>query len=44
MRWQEKNGHKNKPLKKKKRPSILDDQLSADDWHTLSQYHRILKP
>ena len=44
MRWQAKNSHRSKPPKKKKRPSILDDQLSADDWHTLTQYHRILKP
>jgi len=44
MRWYAKNSHRSKPPKKKKRPSILDDQLSADDWHTLSQYHRILKP
>lgn len=36
MRWQAKNSHKNKAPKKKKRPPILDDQLSADDWHTFS--------
>lgn len=30
MRWQAENSHKKKLPKKKKRPSILDDQLSAD--------------
>jgi hypothetical protein len=29
---------------KKRRPAILEDALSADDWHTIRLYHEILKP
>ena len=30
--------------KKKKRLAILDDALSYDDWQTLGDYFKILKP
>lgn len=36
MRWQAKHSYRSKPSKKKEQPSILNDQLSADNWHTLS--------
>jgi hypothetical protein len=35
--------HHKRPVTKR-RPAILDDALSADDWHTIRLYHEILKP
>jgi hypothetical protein len=33
-----------KRYKKGKEPSILQDQLSSDDWNVVVQYHEILRP
>jgi hypothetical protein len=38
------NGTKMMPKKSRKKPAIVDDKMSADDWSVIADYLAILKP
>jgi hypothetical protein len=38
------NGTKPMPKKSRKKPAIVDDKMSAEDWSVISEYLAILKP
>jgi hypothetical protein len=37
-------GQKEPPVKRRKKPAILDDFLTQDDWSILSMYNQLLEP